>query len=139
MAEKTKENRCEDLAAPLTALNLSAADVPAGGGSVTYLLSPASQAANDAGAGAAVSQPSSPVWPSEFSMTFTETFTYPVLGTKTTTGTYYYGAKYGAERVDRANGHYDRYCGGNGLKIAQNTPCNQYIARRDFFLQRTFL
>ena len=31
--------------------------------------------------------------------------------------------------VDRANGHYDRYCGGNGLKIAQNTPCNQYIAR----------
>jgi hypothetical protein len=46
----------------------------------------------------------------------------------------YYDAANNRERVDRDNGRYDRYCGLNGMKQFQNTPCNQYIVDGDRYL-----
>jgi hypothetical protein len=46
----------------------------------------------------------------------------------------YYDAANNRERVDRDNGRFDRYCGLNGMKQFQNTPCNQYIVNGDRYL-----
>lgn len=91
-------------------------------------------AAMMAGVVTASNVPSTPVWPNEFQMTFNETLSYPILGSHHTTGTYYYSYTHKAERVDRANGHYDRYCGSNGAKIVSNTPCNQYVINGSRYL-----
>ncbi|XP_066919269.1 uncharacterized protein [Clytia hemisphaerica] len=75
-------------------------------------------------------QPSDPTpWPAQFTQTFKETFYYPVIGTHTTTGTYYYDFKNLRYRIDRANGRYDRYCGFNGVRAFQNTPCSQLVIK----------
>jgi len=72
-------------------------------------------------------RPTDPVWPDKFEQKFSESFYYPLVGTHNTTGTYYYdwiGRRY---RIDRANGRYDRYCGFNGVRAFQNTPCTQLV------------
>ena len=73
------------------------------------------------------SQPSDPVWPDKFQQTFNETFYYPVIGTHYTTGKFYYDWKNKRYRVDRANGRFDRYCGFNGVKFFQDTPCSHIV------------
>ena len=72
-------------------------------------------------------QPSDPVWPNTFQMTFNETLTYPLLGSHYTAGTYYYDFPNKRYRIDRANGRYDRYCGFNGVRAFQDTPCTQLV------------
>ena len=71
--------------------------------------------------------PHTPVWPDKFQQDFTETFYYPILGTHNTSGTYYYDWQNLRYRIDRENGRYDRYCGINGVKAFQNTPCSQLV------------
>ena len=72
-------------------------------------------------------QPAYPMWPVKFTADFEESFTYPVLGTHTTAGSFYYDAASGRYRVDRDDGRYDRYCGLNGFKWTSSTRCNQYV------------
>jgi len=72
-------------------------------------------------------QPADPKWPDVFQQTFNETFYYPVIGTHKTKGTYYYDFPNKRYRIDRENGRYDRYCGFNGIRAFQNTPCNQLV------------
>lgn len=77
-------------------------------------------------------QPADPVWPMQFAQTFNETT--KILTTNTMTGTMYYDAANNRERVDRDNGRWDRYCGLNGLKTFQNTPCTQYVVNGDRYI-----
>ena len=72
-------------------------------------------------------QPPYPRWPDVFQQNFTETFYYPVLGTHNTSGTFYYDFPNRRYRVDRVNGRYDRYCGFNGVRAVQDTPCSQVV------------
>ena len=75
-------------------------------------------------------QPSGPAaWPNMFSQEFNETFYYPIIGTHYTKGTYYYDYANRRYRVDRDNGRYDRYCGFNGVRAFQNTPCTQLVTQ----------
>eukprot|EP00344_Euplotes_crassus_P007758 CAMPEP_0197017620 /NCGR_PEP_ID=MMETSP1380-20130617/79645_1 /TAXON_ID=5936 /ORGANISM="Euplotes crassus, Strain CT5" /LENGTH=213 /DNA_ID=CAMNT_0042444747 /DNA_START=73 /DNA_END=713 /DNA_ORIENTATION=+ len=62
----------------------------------------------------------------KFSVDFSETFKYGPLE-KSTDGSFFYDAASGRYKISRENGHYDRYCGANGLKIFQNTPCEQIV------------
>ena len=71
--------------------------------------------------------PQTPMWPTKFTEDFTESFTYPVIGTHKTQGSFYYDFSTNRYRVSRDNGRYDRYCGLNGLKAFQNTPCDQFV------------
>ena len=43
------------------------------------------------------------------------------------TGTFYYDFTNLRYRIDRDNGRYDRYCGFNGIRAFQNTPCSQLV------------
>lgn len=61
-------------------------------------------------------QPSDPKWPDTFQIDFSEELYLPALGTHKTTGKYSYDYPSGKYRIDRENGHYDRYCGLNGIK-----------------------
>jgi len=79
-------------------------------------------------------EPDSPVWPDTFSYTFTESTWAPVIGNKTTSGTYYYSWPLKAYLVTRENGRYDRYCGTNGVKAFQDTPCNHLVVNGIRFL-----
>lgn len=72
-------------------------------------------------------KPTDPLWPNTFQQNFTETFYYPVIGTHYTRGTYYYDFTNKRYRIDRVNGRYDRYCGFNGVRAFQNTPCTQLV------------
>ena len=71
--------------------------------------------------------PSDPVWPELFQQSFQEKFYYPVVGTHYTNGTYYYDYTNRRYRVNRDNGRYDRYCGFNGVRFFQDTPCTQLV------------
>ena len=73
------------------------------------------------------SAPSDPVWSELFQQSFQEKFYYPVVGTHYTNGTYYYDYTNRRYRVDRDNGRYDRYCGFNGVRFFQDTPCTQLV------------
>jgi len=73
------------------------------------------------------SQPSDPVWPKQFYQEFNETLSYPILGTHYTKGKYYYDYTNRRYRIDRENGRYDRYCGFNGIRVFQDTPCTQLV------------
>ncbi len=66
-----------------------------------------------------------PVWPSQFEQTFQETFKYPVLGSASTTGKFFYDFLNKRYRVDRANGKWDRYCG-SALSFT-DTPCSHFV------------
>jgi hypothetical protein len=75
----------------------------------------------------ALANPADPEWPETFTTTFDETMSYPVIGSHSTTGTFYYDYTSGRYRVDRANGRYDRYCGINGVKAFEDTPCSHIV------------
>ena len=72
-------------------------------------------------------KPADPVWPNKFSQDFEEDLKYPVLGTQKTSGTIHYDYTSKRYRIDRVNGHYDRYCGANGFKLFKNTACSHYV------------
>jgi hypothetical protein len=74
----------------------------------------------------------SPVWPDQFEQSFTETFTYPVIGSSQTKGKFYYDWINKRYRVDRENGKYDRYCG-TVYKLT-NTPCSHIVTEGDRYL-----
>jgi len=71
--------------------------------------------------------PLTPVWPNVFWQPFTETTSYPLIGSHSTTGSYYYDWTIQSYRIDRANGRYDRYCGLDGPYQFENTPCSQIV------------
>ena len=73
--------------------------------------------------------PAFPLWPNMFQQTFTEVFTYPVVGSHQTNGTYYYDYANRRYRIDRDNGRYDRYCGINGAKEFVDTACTQLVLK----------
>lgn len=75
-----------------------------------------------------------PRYPDTFTQSFSEIFSYPVLGNHTTTGTFYYDWTTQRYRIDRANGRYDRYCGLNGLKAFIDTPCSHIVVDGDRYL-----
>lgn len=77
-------------------------------------------------------QPADPVWPLQFVQDFTEVT--KILTSNTMKGTMYYDAANNRERVDRDNGRWDRYCGINGMKQFQDTPCSQYVVNGDRYL-----
>mmetsp|Transcript_27181 Transcript_27181/g.48803 ORF Transcript_27181/g.48803 Transcript_27181/m.48803 type:complete len:218 (-) Transcript_27181:1527-2180(-) len=81
---------------------------------------------------ASAAQPADPLWPTKFSQTFNETT--KILTSNTMTGTMYYDYENKLERVDRDNGRWDRYCGLNGVKTFQNTPCSQYVVNGDRYI-----
>lgn len=72
-------------------------------------------------------QPEDPVWPNTWSAEFEEVTEYPIIGTHSMKGTFYYDFSTERYRIDRDNGRWDRYCGANGVKLFENTPCNQYV------------
>jgi len=78
-------------------------------------------------------QPSSPpVWPNQFQISFSETMTYPVLGSSNTTGYYYYDWTNLQYRVDRASGSWDRYCG--SVEKLSDTPCSHIVVNGSRYL-----
>jgi hypothetical protein len=81
---------------------------------------------------ATADKPADPIWPLQFVQTFNETT--KVVTTGTMTGTMYYDAANNQERIDRDNGRWDRYCGMNGVKLFQNTPCSHYVVNGDRYL-----
>jgi hypothetical protein len=85
-------------------------------------------------AGVTAQTPQSPMWPNTFWQPFTETTSYILIGTHTTTGNFYYDWTTKAYRVDRANGRYDRYCGIDGPYEFQNTPCSHIVNNGNRFL-----
>ena len=71
--------------------------------------------------------PLTPVWPNVFWQPFTETTSYFLIGTHSTSGNFYYDWTNQAYRIDRVNGRYDRYCGLAGPYEFENTPCSQIV------------
>lgn len=75
---------------------------------------------------------SPPVWADQFEQDFTETNTYPILGSQTTKGKLIYDWTNKKYVVERENGHYDRYCG--SVYKFSNTPCNHIVSDGDRYL-----
>ena len=66
-----------------------------------------------------------PIWPNQFEQSFTETFTYPVIGSSSTKGKFYYDFLNKRYRIDRDNGKWDRYCATE--YPFRNTACSQIV------------
>ena len=79
-------------------------------------------------------KPSDPIWPDTWQMEFHEDLYLPVLGTHHTSGLFTYDYPSGRYRIYREDGHYDRYCGLNGLKIFSSNKCAQYVSEGDRYL-----
>jgi len=77
--------------------------------------------------GIVYADPPAPVWPDQFQIDFDETLYYPIIGSHSTSGRYYYDYTNRRYRIDRKNGRFDRYCGLNGIKAFQNTPCTHLV------------
>lgn len=75
---------------------------------------------------------SPPTWPLQFEQTFTETFSYPLLGSSTTTGKFFYDYSNKRYRIDRANGKWDRFCG--PIYPFSNTSCTQIVVQGKRFI-----
>ena len=69
-------------------------------------------------------QPEDPKWPETFTADFREEFDYTLLK-RETTGTIFFDFPSRRYKISRENGHWDRYCGANGLYAFYNTPCDQ--------------
>lgn len=85
---------------------------------------------------AAADTPAAPVWPETFTQEYEETVIYPVIGKKTTKGTYYFDISDKDNmmtRIDRDNGQWDRYCGLTHGQFSAST-CNQYIVGGDRYI-----
>jgi hypothetical protein len=76
--------------------------------------------------------PTPPTWPNQWQATFNETMTYPVIGSSNTTGAYYYDWTNQQERVDRADGKWDRYCG--SVYKLTSTPCSHIVVGGNRYL-----
>ena len=66
-------------------------------------------------------------WPHVFSQQFVETSYRPNWGTHVTFGTYYYDYTNKRARLDRDNGRWDTFCGYNGDRKGQDTPCTHLV------------
>lgn len=64
-----------------------------------------------------------PVWAQNFSLT---TYAYP-YGINTVPGTLYYNSTLNTQRVDRANGRFDAFCGQNEWFMFLDTPCTHLV------------
>ena len=73
-----------------------------------------------------------PVWPRAFRIAFNEATGLPIIGGKTE-GQLYYDANQRAERIDRVNGHIDRYCG-SVHPLKWDTPCTHIAYGGERFL-----
>ena len=71
-------------------------------------------------------KPVAPAWENEWSADFTEKLEFPLRGTHTTHGKWWYSWTQKAFRVDRENGNYDRYCG--LTEKFQDIPCTQIVS-----------
>eukprot|EP01016_Furgasonia_blochmanni_P020030 TRINITY_DN2231_c0_g1_i1.p2 TRINITY_DN2231_c0_g1~~TRINITY_DN2231_c0_g1_i1.p2 ORF type:complete len:261 (+),score=101.01 TRINITY_DN2231_c0_g1_i1:49-783(+) len=80
----------------------------------------------------ALADPTPPRWPNTWQSTFTEITTYPLIGSHTNKGAFYYDWSNMVYRVDRDNGQFDRYCG-SVYKFA-NTPCSHLVTGGKRFL-----
>jgi hypothetical protein len=78
--------------------------------------------------------PASPVWPFHFSQSFQETTSYPVSGSHSTSGTYFYNWTSKSSRSDRANGRYDLLCGIASIYESLNTPCSHIVVNGSRYL-----
>ncbi|KAG2382480.1 hypothetical protein C9374_005060 [Naegleria lovaniensis] len=78
-------------------------------------------------------QPATPIWPPTFKATFTERLQiFKWLSPSTTNGTYYYDAANNRQRIDRADGAHDRYCG--TVHFGTNTPCTHLVVEDKRYL-----
>jgi hypothetical protein len=73
-----------------------------------------------------------PVWANQFEQEFSETFSYPLVGTGKTTGKFFYDFTNKQYRVDRYNGKWDRYCG--SVFKFKDTPCTHYVSQGKRYL-----
>ncbi len=75
---------------------------------------------------------SPPTWPDQFEQSFEETNTYPIIGSHSTSGKFFYDYLSKSYRVDRTDGHYDRYC----LSIYKfsTTPCSHIVQNGDRYI-----
>ena len=78
--------------------------------------------------------PSYPLWPNTFWQNFTETTSYPLIGTHTTTGSFYYDWTIQSYKITRSNGRYDRYCGLAGPYEFDDTPCDHLVNNGNRYL-----
>mmetsp|Transcript_33373 Transcript_33373/g.6040 ORF Transcript_33373/g.6040 Transcript_33373/m.6040 type:complete len:84 (-) Transcript_33373:429-680(-) len=68
--------------------------------------------------------PAYPRWPDQWHADFVEVNKLPgTFSAHNTTGTFHYDYTDKIYAIARANGRYDRYCGLNGSKAFENTPC----------------
>ena len=85
----------------------------------------------------ALADPKPPLWPNKFMQTFNETTTFSggsLSGPYTTKGTYYYDWSVKRYKVYRENGRHDRFCGPNGFKLFEDTPCSHIVVDGDRYL-----
>ena len=73
-----------------------------------------------------ISNDAAPVWPNQFEQEFSETLTYPLIGSSQTKGKFFYDWTNKRYRIDRDNGKWDRYCG--SVYKLTDTPCSQIVA-----------
>jgi hypothetical protein len=66
-------------------------------------------------------------WKSKWKSDFTEIIKFPLLGTKTVKGTWYYNSETESFRVDRDDGSRDRYCG--LIFPLVKTECRQIVTK----------
>lgn len=74
-----------------------------------------------------------PVFPPAWSITFAET-TSIIIASYNTTGTWYYDysdASAPRQRIDRANGKNDRYC---GTVVTEDAPCSHVVVKSERYL-----
>ncbi len=72
------------------------------------------------------------VWPELFQENFDEKMSYPVFGSGTTKGTFYYDHQNNRYVITRENGKWDRYCG--TVYPFRSTPCTHIVSGGNRYL-----
>lgn len=80
----------------------------------------------------AVADRQPPVWPNQWEAKFTEKNTYPIIGTKENSGSFFYDWTNNRYRVDRDDGKFDRYCG--SVYKFTSTPCSHIVTEGKRYL-----